>query len=465
MNRTTFDKLKAMGIEFDDDFETSIVEPLEKVQKAKILPQTVGNSPSTDDATLNDIEIEFVKFLFTIRNAHIANNDTDSFIKYKIISHPNGYSRRERVFIVGKIFPVMNLKYKRETTDARDIEIIDLSISDRKSVDNLYWDRYGSKGIGIDNKRIVIFLPISYPGIDFPKLLFQFLTGDKIVQHTIGGEFPDYDTYVLALQSKAFKFNEWDGADGCWLKDDRSNNQNSERWRKGYMHIIKYKIPGRLAPFKQIYDFYNSVEIKLRDFKHKIKWTVGAKPLVLAMSEGAWYLGAMDGGSSVIPNDVETTLNELNLAICDFAITQFYDLLFGKYSRNPRVGVEAYEFDKQFITYEQQVVALNIYKKTPSETLRKLQEMVDKNIFSDLGLGARCLNHITPAFDIFKPRASITDPYFRTDLPLLMLYLDRHKPDSKTLQFKEHLIKLDEKDPANGTVDSYIKDIIGPYTL
>lgn len=53
--------------------------------------------------------------------------------------------------------------------------------------------------------------------------------------------------------------------------------------------------------------------------------------------------------------------------------------------------------------------------------------------------GAALFNGVTPAFDDFTPSAKITDMYFRTDLPLLMLYLDKHTPDPKTIPFKNYL--------------------------
>jgi len=72
-------------------------------------------------------------------------------------------------------------------------------------------------------------------------------------------------------------------------------------------------------------------------------------------------------------------------------------------------------------------------KKTSIETIRKFQKMANKDGFdenngpSSLGAGAWALNYITPAFDDFTPPAQVTDDQFRIDLPLLMLYLDKHR--------------------------------------
>lgn len=48
--------------------------------------------------------------------------------------------------------------------------------------------------------------------------------------------------------------------------------------------------------------------------------------------------------------------------------------------------------------------------------------------------------------------------YFRTDLPLLMLYLDIHKPSINTKPLKKYLA-------ANGTVNEECKEIIRPYVV
>jgi len=152
--------------------------------------------------------------------------------------------------------------------------------------------------------------------------------------------------------------------------------------------------------------------------------------LVAALAESPLYfnIGGQEGGTFLIYDDVEITLNELNLGICDYAITQFYDLIYGKYATTPLIGDNAYEWDKEFITYEQGTVAPPIYNKAPKETINRLQNMVDKDWVGQHGIGSSLFNGITPAFDDFDPPALITDNNFRIDLPLLMLYLDKHKP-------------------------------------
>jgi hypothetical protein len=145
-------------------------------------------------------------------------------------------------------------------------------------------------------------------------------------------------------------------------------------------------------------------------------------------SGGKIGTGGLEGGSNVVSNDVELILNELNLKICDYAITQFYELFYGKYANSPLTGNAAYQFDKQFIEYEQGTIAPPIYNKTSASTISTFQDMADKDPKGSHGFGALLLSKVTPEFDAFDVPAKVTDAQFRIDLPLLMLYLDKHKP-------------------------------------
>src|SRR5690606_35831075 len=107
--------------------------------------------------------------------------------------------------------------------------------------------------------------------------------------------FPDYETYKLALREKAKALKNWKGEDGCWLIEDRA--ENKERWWNGYDYIVKNKVRGRLAPFKQIYDFYDAVDGWLFRLGHKVKWCKGAKKLVGALANSPVLIGGLEGGS------------------------------------------------------------------------------------------------------------------------------------------------------------------------
>lgn len=94
-----------------------------------------------------------------------------------------------------------------------------------------------------------------------------------------------------------------------------------------------------------------------------------------------------------------------------------------------RFGEDAYMYDFRFVVYEQQIVAPPIYANASAETIAIFQHIVDKDpLWSTHGAGALIYSRTTPAFNAFTRPALVTDELFRTDLPLLMLYLDIHKP-------------------------------------
>lgn len=410
----------------------------QSIEKAKKLKKE-----KEDTFLINTTELNTVKTLFQIRNANYYKKRIRN--DYQISIFP-----KERVFIAGKIFPVINLIFK-ETASAYNASKIELK--NWKSSDPVYNSKiHNRQYISIDNDNLMILLPISYSGVNFPELMLDFLTNGSKTKHTIGGEFPDYPTYKLALREKAINIKDWEGQDGCWLTNDRGNNK---RWENAQDFILKNKLKGRLAPFNQIADFYHYVGKKCqkKEFQHDIKWYKGAATLVDA-------LDLLEGGNLLIANDVETILNELNLGICDYAITQFYDLFYGKYAKIPLKGNAAYDFDKNFIIYEQGTVAPPIYKKADKLTIQRFQDMADKDPQSGWhGLGG-VFNSVTPAFDDFTPPAKVTDNLFRIDLPLLMLYLDKHTIDKNNCSPSlKNYLTLD------GHVNDECKKIIRKYEI
>lgn len=396
-----------------------------------------------DTFFINTTELNTVKTLFQIRNAN--------FYKKQIVNdYSISFVPKERVFIAGKIFPIINLIFK-ETSKFYNCTKIELR-NWKKSNDPVYDSKiHNRQYISVDNDNLIILLPISYSGINFPELMLDFLTNGQKTKHTIGGEFPDYSTYKFALREKAIDIKKWKGQDGCWLTKHRA--ENSYEWRNGYSYIIEHKIKGRLGPFAQIYHFYQGAEWNIKNrFKHEVKWCRGAKALVEALAK------SLEEGNAALANDVETILNELNLGICDFAVEKFHELMYGKYAKTPLKGDAAYEWDKSFIEHEQGVVAPPIYKKTSRLTISKFQDMADKNPAGGWhGLGAyfiSLIDDIIPAFNSFDPKAKVTDDQFRIDLPLLMLYLHKHSP--KWFGFKNKL-------NPDGTVNAEIVKIIQPY--
>lgn len=407
----------------------------------------------SNEELYNEVEIDLVKYLFEIRNA----NKYRETLPYKRFSKPFG-GKRERVFIAGKIFPILDIKFSGNEVNATKITIKSMNLREKSLLFGDKDSRLYSPGyISIGNDDIRIFVSKPYSEVDYLNLMYDFLTNGNLTSHTIGGEFPDYETYKLALREKAQPLQRWEGDDGCWLTIDRADN--GIRWQNGYYYIVKNKVKGRLAPFKQIYDFYDAVDKWIFRSNHRVKWCKGAKNLVGALANSPVRIGGLEGGSNVIANDVEVILNELNLGICDYAITKFHELIFGKYAFTPLMDDAAYNWDVAFVKHEQQVIAPPIYNKTSRKTLATYQDMADKKVLGGVhGAGSYILNTVTPAFDAFNPPAKVTDMYFRTDLPLLMLYLDKHKPDKRTQSLRNYLTE-------DGTVNEECKKIIRPYVI
>ncbi|HEX8563507.1 MAG TPA: hypothetical protein VF676_11060 [Flavobacterium sp.] len=415
----------------------------------------IATPKNIEDDEYNEVEIGFVRYLFKIRNANFRK----SVIEYTRISGPNSNVPRERVFIAGKIFPILNIIYSGDDADATKITIKQFSSFNelRLRVGEQRYSSYNINYISVDNDKIRILLPKSAEGINYEKLLLDFLTNGSNTAHTIGGEFPDYATYKLALRDKAQPEEKWLGEDGCWLFEDR--DKPTIRWINGYTYIIKFKIQGRLAPFKQIFDFYNAVDGWIFRLGHRVKWCKGAKKLVGALAGNPVYFGGLEGGSGMIANNVETLLNELNIGICDYAILKFHELIFGKYATTPLTGIRAYEWDRQFIIYEQGTVAVPYYAKASSRTIAVFQSMADRDVgygHGTLALLAALFSVVFPAFDSFDPNGNVTDSQFRIDLPLLMLYLRIHKPTAPS--FINHCNE-------DGTLNEEYRKIIEPYEI
>lgn len=406
---------------------------------------------STRIEGLNEVETSFVKYLYEIRKANRENKT----LKYSVFSGPVRHIIRERLFIAGKIFPVMSISYSGEDIDCSSSKIKTKSVSSNElrllfgETFNEY-KAFSLEYISIDNDSIRIYLPkYTEIGIDYTGLLIDFLSnGEKTKKATSHGEFPDIKTYTLATGKTAL-------TNGCWLTKDRESKNDT--WEKACMYILEHKIPGVLAPFGQIADFYTLLDQKITsETQHKTRWLKGAKKLVNSLM-------IIDGiAGAGISNDVETILNELNIGICDYAITQFYELFYGKYKNNQLIKYQdAYEWDLAFVKHEQGVVAVPIYNKANKKTIKKYQDMADQDAKGFHGTGG-FLNDfvrgffnakIIPEFD--DPwQGKVTDAQFRIDLPMLMLWLDRYKPIGEN--FKD---KVDE----NGYLLEDYKQIIEKY--
>lgn len=392
---------------------------------------------------LNDVETGFVKYLYKIRQA----NRNKTTLAYTSISGPNRFNRRERIFIGGKIFPVMSISYGsnfsggtlgfgKEDADCssskmeiKSVSTYELKILFGESLNEYY--AFSKQYISVDNDKIKIYLPKETEiGVDYPSLMKDFLTnGEKTKIATINGEFPDMEIYTMATGISYL-------TKACWLTKDRK--AKTDTWKNACMYIVEHKLLGVLGPFGQIADFYKLLDEKMFETKHKTRWLKGAKKLVDALT-------ILDGGSSFVANDVEVILSELNIGICDYAITQFYELFYGKY-KNDHLDTmgKAYSWDLAFVKHEQGVVAVPIYAKTSKNTIQTFQAMADRDASLDPinaihGIGSWGIKNfwrrVTPEFD--EPwNGKVTDAGFRIDLPMLMLWLDKHKPTSTPFKGK-----------------------------
>ena len=423
------------------DYNAGLDIPFMHLQKISHPKFGVYIFQDSEQGELNETELDFVKFLYKIKN---ANKDNTKFTLNPLKDPIAGFLR-ERVFVAGKIFPKLIIGYNY--TNGIEVEAQNIEL---KSTNN------GQIYIGIGN-TVNIYITKDVLGNSYANELYSFLTNDRLFDKFNKGEFKDYNTYKLILGKSAKPENKIDGLDGCWLKKDRESEPKTQTWKNAMDYILKNKSTGILAPFAQIADFYDYVKDRCNQKGHQVKWFKGAAKLVHALAEDKLRIGGgLEGGSNLISNDVELILNELNLGICDFAIGKFNSLLYGQYANTPLIGENAYLFDKSFIEEEQGTIAPPIYNKTPQSTIDKFQNMADKDAEGSHGFGAWLFSDVTPAFDDFEPAALVTDSLFRIDLPLLMLHLNRHHP--KANSFKNHL-------NPDGTLNEAYKSKIRDYEV
>ncbi len=406
------------------------------------------NTKSVDG--INEVETGFVEYLYKIRQA----NRNKKKLEYHTFSGPNRLKIRERVFIAGKIFPVMSISYSGKDIDCStsNIQLKSISTYELRLLFGETFSEYKEFSvnyISIDNDNIRIYLPkYTSIGIDYANLLIDFLTnGEKTKIAASNGEFPSMEVYKMATGNVNLQ-------KACWLTKDRK--EKNDTWKDACMYIVEHKYQGVLGPFGQIADFYSLLKEKVTQSKHKSRWLKGGHKLVDALT-------ILDDGFEFIANDVEVILSELNLGICDFAITKFYELFYGKHKNDPLDTMEkAYNWDLAFVKYEQGVVAVPIYAKTSKRAIETFQAMADRDaslnpVEATQGIGSWGIKNlwkkVTPEFD--DPwNGAVTDAGFRTDLPMLMLWLDRHKPTSTAFKGKTDF---------KGYLKEEYKKIIRPY--
>lgn len=220
-----------------------------------------------------------------------------------------------------------------------------------------------------------------------------------------------------------------------WLKEDRENQTGT--WDAAMTKMTQCQAEDVLQPFEQVRDYYIWVTRKLDEKGHESRWVKGALWLVDELSDTYDEGYTTPGNWQITPGkDVIPMLEDLNVGIVNFAITQFHRLLYGDLKDNPLTGEDAYQFDKQFITHEQGTIAQPIYEQYAGTDAIKTMN----NLFNGTGLAGNLvdgLNFIGAANEVpTHPnllKADLTDPESnfgrdaRTNVPLWMLYPDRHR--------------------------------------
>lgn len=211
-----------------------------------------------------------------------------------------------------------------------------------------------------------------------------------------------------------------------WIKADRLSQSGS--WITACENITRDQAQGKLLPFAQVRDYYIWVTRTLDGMGHESRWVKGALYLVNELTnkyEGGMKMGTWSA-TEVIP-----LLEELNVGIVDYAITQFHRLMYGDLKDNPLQGDDAYEFDKQFIQTEQGQVAFEVYSRYEgTKALDTMNGMFTKE--SWLGWAASFVASEIPTHQKHI-QADLNDPETnfgqdaRTNIPLYMLYPDQHR--------------------------------------
>lgn len=212
-----------------------------------------------------------------------------------------------------------------------------------------------------------------------------------------------------------------------WLTADRESQSGS--WDTAMVNMTRDQVPNILEPFVQVRDYYIWVARKIEEKGHESRWVLGALVLVNELAdtyeEGVFVTGqAFSVG--VLP-----ILEDLNVGIANYAITQFHRLLYGDFSDVVLRGQQAYEFDLQFVNHEQREVAFPIYEQYAGTSA--LSDM--NGLFNGTGFVGNAAEMLGPAIpthpDIIG--SDLTDAGTRygedarTNVPLWMLWPELHR--------------------------------------
>ena len=233
----------------------------------------------------------------------------------------------------------------------------------------------------------------------------------------------------------------YDGSNGKWTTQDRENN--TPRWQVIVRLITIQKPKGYLKPFDQILSYYRSVDKLLYCKGHRLNWLNGAIYLVEELNRikniiesavivqsgfNVYILKSLSGDFpipspyTILPNlqNLQNLLEELNEAICNYAITKFHDLLYGIDQLPLKIGKIEYEYTREFIEVEQCEKAFLIYKKYndnfPS-TMIIYNDLFHKENFFSLFKDNNSLSQLTKPIPVFR-RLYNSDLINNTDILL-----------------------------------------------
>ncbi len=216
---------------------------------------------------------------------------------------------------------------------------------------------------------------------------------------------------------------------GDWLTSDRENN--TDRWDKANWYNIRNERENEYEPFTQIGALYEWVKVQEKAQGHDSRWIYGASGLVddLARLDPGYDLSPGALQNAFVSPEMQSMLRELNVAICNFAIHKFNYMLVQRGADNPIKGMEAYNWDLQFIVQEQMGVAPPVYEKWNNnhpEVIAEMNRMVKGQSFGSWGnvmLGTLGANSSSvPQFE-----TNVMDAHYRVDMPMMMLWWEIHQ--------------------------------------
>ncbi|WP_295801715.1 hypothetical protein [Mucilaginibacter sp.] len=249
----------------------------------------------------------------------------------------------------------------------------------------------------------------------------------------------------------------WKRTDGKWLKSDRESC--NQYWKNAVISILKdpVNMQNRLMPFEQVSDFYHYTQILVTYRKHQTQWLFGAYYLVSDLADAYdrgetvedWRLLIGDLYSELGFRNLQDLLGALNVAIANYAISQFNRLLYGQYRNLPRTGFDAWKFDKQFIFTEQASIAYSVYSNPDYADGLALENAIfnKRGLFAgyDLVVDVAYIPVYTDQYDSNLTDGSNANLHFRygararVQIPLGMLYPNQYFYDDDVAQDIDNL--------------------------